>query len=270
MAPISAKRNHPHRFILSGNTAGAAYVLALTTLVVGVTFALAMLQASGSYFLSERSRSTKQQAMDLAEAGVDYAYVQINKRGQATPYTSPVVNLASGSFQVSAADLPGGATVLITSTGTVNGTSYTVRRVTKGARLDKIMDNLDPEYTSSASWSTGTMSLDKYAADYRWHSTGERWEPACWTFSLPVGGRYDVYAWWAEGSNRSNVAPYTITTSTGQVTVTVNQQTNGGKWNLLGRFTMNSGTNTIFLSYWAPAGFVVVADAVRVTGPHAD
>lgn len=254
--------------ILRGNRSGAAYVLALTTLVVGVTFALTMLQSSGSYFLTERSRNRKQMAMDMAEAGIDYAYIQVNNRGQSVPCAWPAVNLASGRFVVTATDIPGTATMLLTSTGTVNGVSYTIKRVTKGARMDKIMDNLDPEYSSAPSWSTGTMANDKYAANYRWHSTQDRWEPACWTLTLPIAGNYDVYAWWPQGTNRSTAAPYIIPTSAGQVIVTVDQQQNGGKWNLLGRFHFNAGSNTIVLSYWAPAGFVVCADAVRVTGPY--
>lgn len=266
---MTASRNHQFsRFVLRGNNSGAAYILALTTMIVGVTFALTMLQASGSYFLTERSRGTKGQAAALAEAGVAYAYIQVNKHYQTLPYTWPTVHRSSGSFTVSAADIAGSATMLITSTGTANGRSYTIKRVTKGAQLDKIMDNLDPEYSSSATWSTGTMAADKYSTNYRWHSTAQRWEPACWTLTLPVSGYYDVYAWWPQGGNRSTTAPYIIPTNIGQVTVTVNMQANGGKWNLLGRFNMNAGSNTIALSYWAPSGFVVCADAVRVTGPY--
>lgn len=266
MATISSRAGK--RFVLRGNRSGAAYILALTTLVVGVTFSLAMLQASGSYFLTERSQGYKQMAMDMAEAGIDYAFLQVNKHNQSVPYDFPTVTLASGSFHVSVADNASDGTMLITSTGTVKGATYTVRRVTKGALLDKIMDNLDPGFSCSATWTVGTMATDKYSTDYRWHSTGAGSDPASWTINLPTTGKYDLYAWWPKGTNRSVVAPYLIPTSTGQVTVTVNQQQNGGKWNLLGRYSFNSGNNSILLSYWAPGGFVVCADAIRVTGPY--
>lgn len=251
-----------------GSRSGAAYVLALTTLVVGITFALAMLQSSGSYFLTERSQGCKQMAADMAEAGIDYAFLQVNKHGTSVPYDFPTVSLASGSFHVSVSDIPGTATMLITSTGMVKGSSYTMCRVTKGAMLDKMIDNLDPEFTCSTAWTTGTMANDKYKTDYRWHSTQARWEPASWTFNMPSTGYYEVYAWWPKGTNRSTATPYLIPASSGQVTVTVNQQANGGKWNLLGRWNFNAGSNAVFLSYWAPTGFIVCADGVRVKGPY--
>lgn len=242
-------------------------MLALTTLVVGITFALAMMQSSGSHFLTQRSQGLKQMAADLAEAGIDYAFLQVNKHGKTVPYTFPAVHLASGRFIVSVEDIPGTATMLVTSTGTVNGTSYTMRRVTKGAKLDRIIDNLDPEF-SCGNWTTGTMSADKYATDYRWHTTQTVWDPAAWTINMPAGGNYDVYAWWPQGTNRSTQAPYIVSTSGGQVTVIANQQQNGGKWNLLGRYNFNAGNNSILLSCWAPGGFVVCADAIKVQGPY--
>lgn len=254
-------------FTLRGNRSGAAYVLALTTLVVGVTFALAMVDSSSSYFLRERSQNWTMMARDLAEAGADYAYDAVNKHNVSVPYTFPTVSLASGSFSVTVSD-GGSATMLITSTGTVKGQSITIQRITKGARLDKIFDNLAPEFSCSSGWTAGTSSVDKYATDYRWHSTGAKWEPATWTVNLPATGYYDIYAWWPKGNNRSTTSPFVISTTTGQVTVNVNMQQNGGKWNLLGRFNMSSGNQAIMLSYWAPTGFVVCADAIRVVGPY--
>lgn len=267
---MAISSNPSKRFVLKGNRSGAAYILALTTLVVGVTFALAMLQSSGSYFLTERSQGWKQMAAEMAEAGVDYAFTQVNRHGQSVPFTFPRVNLASGSFLVTVSDIPGTATMLITSTGTVGNTSYTMRRVTKGAMLDKIIDDLDTGFTCSIAWSTGTMASDKYNTDYRWRSTGAQWEPASWTLAVPATGKYDVYAWWPKGTNRSVEAPYVIPDSRGQITVVVNQQQNGGKWNLLGRYNLNVGNNSILLSFWAPAGWVVCADAIRVRGPYPD
>ena len=44
----------------------------------------------------------------------------------------------------------------------------------------------------------------------------------------------------------------------------MNQQTSGGQWNSIGTFSMAAGSNNVKLSCWAGAGFIVVADAVRV------
>jgi hypothetical protein len=112
---------------------GAAYVLAITTLIVGVILALAMLRSANAGFLSENSRRKKQAAYDLAEAGVDYAFWQIHYNGAYPPY-SATVSLTTGSFQVTAVDDGNRdrSTLLITSTGTAGRDTYTIRRVTLG------------------------------------------------------------------------------------------------------------------------------------------
>lgn len=124
-----------------------------------------------------------------------------------------------------------------------------------------IIDNTSTKFSCSATWATGT-GAGKYGADYRWRSTQAISDMATWTPG--VSGTYDVYAWWAAGTNRSTAAPFRITKSDGTVAVVnVNQQINGGKWNLLGTFTLNTASK-VQLSCWAPTGFVVVADAVRL------
>ncbi len=112
---------------------GAAYVLAVTSLLVGVILALAMIRAAGSYFIAEDTRQKKQSAINLAEAGIDYAFWQIHYNGAHVPY-STTVNLGNGNFQVSAVDDGNRdrSTLLITSTGTVGGFKRTIKRVTLG------------------------------------------------------------------------------------------------------------------------------------------
>lgn len=112
---------------------GAAYVLALVTMLVGSVLALAMLQAGTSYFLGEDSRTKKRAAMNVAQAGADYAYYQVHYNAGALPYTADVT-LATGSFHVEATDdgSRDRSTMLVTSTGTCGGASYTAKRVTLG------------------------------------------------------------------------------------------------------------------------------------------
>lgn len=112
---------------------GAAYVLALVTMLVGSVLALAMLQAGNSYFLAENSKTKKQAAIDIAQAGADYAYWAVHYQGQSLPYTADVTT-SGGTFHVVATDdgARDPSTMLITSTGTVAGHSYTLRRVTLG------------------------------------------------------------------------------------------------------------------------------------------
>lgn len=120
-------------FGIRGSRRGAAYVLAVTTMLVGVTLSLAMLRAGGAYFLAEDTRQRKQAAVDLAEAGVNYAYWQVHYKNRSLPYSADVT-LSSGSFHVEAVDdgARDPSAMLITSTGTAGRHSATVRRVTLG------------------------------------------------------------------------------------------------------------------------------------------
>ena len=115
------------------NRRGAAYVLALVTVLAGATLALALLRAGIGSFVSERSQDHRQAAVNLAEAGIDYAYWRVHYGGQRLPY-SAAVELSTGTFKVSATDDGSRepSTMLITSTGTAYGHSYTVQRVALG------------------------------------------------------------------------------------------------------------------------------------------
>ena len=112
---------------------GAAYLLAITTLLVGMVLALAMLRATSGYFIAENSRQKKRAAANLAEAGIDYAFWQLHYNGQRPPYSADVT-LATGAFHVEASDdgSRDASTLLITSTGTSGGRSYTLRRAELG------------------------------------------------------------------------------------------------------------------------------------------
>ena len=159
-------------------------------------------------------------------------------------------------------------------TGLAMGTTYTYRisaydaanneSAQSGARDETtwiIIDNTSAGFTASANWTTGTSSTDKYGADYRWRSTAAVSDQAVWAFTIPTADNYQVYAWWPQGSNRSPAAPYTVN---GGSVISMNQQQNGGQWNSLGTFSMAAGSNNVKLSCWAPSGYVVVADAVRI------
>lgn len=171
-------------------------------------------------------------------------------------------------------DSVGGSTLSYSNTGLAAGTTYTYRISAKDAAGNEsaqsgqrdettwlIIDNTSASFTASANWATSTASSDKYGADYRWRSTTAVSDQAVWNITIPTADNYQVYVWWAQGSNRSAVAPYSVNGSAG---IPMNQQTNGGQWNSLGTFSMAAGANNVKLSCWAPSGYVVVADAVRI------
>ena len=126
----------------------------------------------------------------------------------------------------------------------------------------RIVDNSSAGFSVTGTWATGSSSTDKYGADYRYHSTAPISEPAQWTTTLNTSGSWNVWAWWPQGANRSTSASYVVTHAGGTTTVNVNQQLNGGKWNLLGTWNM-SGTVNVKLSCWTATGAIVVADAIK-------
>jgi hypothetical protein len=125
-----------------------------------------------------------------------------------------------------------------------------------------IVDNTSAGFSASTGWATSSSAPNEYGSNYRYHSTAAVSDAATWTANVTAGS-HTVYVWYPEGSNRSTVAPFIISTSGGSHTEYVNQQITGGQWVNQGTYSMSGGNNTVDLSCWAPTGFVVVADAVK-------
>jgi RHS protein len=86
-----------------------------------------------------------------------------------------------------------------------------------------------------------------------------------WTPDIPATAAYQIYARWTAGPDRAANAKYLVEHSGGTAEIAVNQRRGGGIWNLLGTFTMPSGTgNRIILSDDGANG-TLVADAIRIT-----
>lgn len=124
-----------------------------------------------------------------------------------------------------------------------------------------VVDNTDSGFSASSSWSTGTSASGKYGTSYRYRSTGAVSDAATWNFNVSQSGNYKVQVWYTSGSNRSATAPYIM--PNGNV-VPVNQQTGGGSWVTLGTQYLSAGSHNVRLSCWTTAGYVVIADAVRI------
>jgi RHS repeat-associated protein len=72
-----------------------------------------------------------------------------------------------------------------------------------------------------------------------------------------------VYAQWTQHANRATDATYTVTHAGGSTPVAVNQQANGGVWNLLGIFSLSPGpAHNVTLTDLANG--YVIADAIRL------
>lgn len=139
---------------------------------------------------------------------------------------------------------------------------------------ESVVDNSEPGFSTIGAWSTGTTAPGRYGNDYRYAGTGPTaTEYADWSLNAPEDGVYDVYAWWSQGTNRCDRTLYTVYGAEPwqRIRTTVNQQANGGQWNLLGSIRLRAGTGKVRLFASSPtSGKVCIADAVRLVGPGVD
>jgi hypothetical protein len=126
-----------------------------------------------------------------------------------------------------------------------------------------ILDN--PSATFVGTWATGTTSTDRYGADFRWRSHGTGASYGTFTPNIVTAGNYQVWEWHPQGTNRATDAKHTVNHAGGSTLVNVNQQINGGKWNLLGTFNFAAGTsgNVRIADNHSDSTKVVTADAIR-------
>ncbi|WP_168122345.1 glycoside hydrolase family 9 protein [Paenibacillus sp. HB172176] len=128
-----------------------------------------------------------------------------------------------------------------------------------------IVDNADVTgVTLTGSWDVGSSQTDRYGDDYLHdNQTGKGSKSVAFAADLEVSGTYNVYAMWADYTNRSTAVPITITYDGGSDVVYVNQSTNGGVWNLLGTYEFDASTGgVVTISNTGTTGYVI-ADAVK-------
>lgn len=140
-----------------------------------------------------------------------------------------------------------------------------VRFVPGAGATPIVVDNLPVGQQDAARTFTGTWctsALAGFGADtlYACGGAGEsyRWRP-----TVPATGTYRVFEQHAAHSNRGTAVPFRISHAGGLTTVNVNQQVNGGQWNLLGQFMFNAGTAGYVEVLEAPSG-ITSADAIRL------
>ncbi|MBS1705114.1 MAG: N-acetylmuramoyl-L-alanine amidase [Armatimonadetes bacterium] len=136
-------------------------------------------------------------------------------------------------------------------------------------QAEKIVDNSDAGFSTVGTWSSGNAAVGKYGSDYRFKTVATKTaDYAQWNLNVASGGAYDVYAWWSEGTNRNSAVTYEISDRREPKLVKVDQRTNGGKWNYLGRVMIREGQGTVKMQGYGSGGGVAIADAVRVVGPY--
>ena len=110
-------------------------------------------------------------------------------------------------------------------------------------------------------WNASTVVSGFFGSNYQAHAAGTGADSFAWAGTLAQPGDYQVYARWTAHPNRATDAKYTVSHAAGQTIVTLNQQQNGGAWQLLGTFSFGAGATTVALS--DQANGYVIADAVK-------
>jgi hypothetical protein len=101
----------------------------------------------------------------------------------------------------------------------------------------------DPAATLVGTWTVSTAFPNYYGSGYRHDgNAGKGSKSATFTPNLPAAGNYGVYIWYTADAGRANNVPVDIVYNGGSTTVSVNQQVNGAKWNLLGTYSFSAGT----------------------------
>jgi lysophospholipase L1-like esterase len=125
--------------------------------------------------------------------------------------------------------------------------------------VETIIDN----GTSGTSF-TGTWwvsgATDPYGANSLWSRDGTTYT---WSFTPAVSGNYAFSMWWTTWPSRSTRVPVNITHAGGTSTIYIDQQLNGGKWNLLETFPFLAGQSYTVKITSQPGPSSTCADAVK-------
>ena len=127
-----------------------------------------------------------------------------------------------------------------------------------------IIDNGDPGTSFTGNWglSGGANPWNPAdpAATSVWARDGDTYT---WTFTPAVSGNYVLSMWYTTYSSRSAGVPLAIQHAGGSATVTINQQINGGMWNVIGTYPFQAGVSYDLTITSQPGPASTCADAVR-------
>jgi hypothetical protein len=121
-------------------------------------------------------------------------------------------------------------------------------------------------FEASTTWTTTSGTAGFHGTNYAFASTQAVSDGATFWFYLPAAGTKTIDAWWTAGTNRSTTTPFIAFNASGAEVgrASVNQQINGGAFRTIGTWSFSAGWNKVVVSRWTTAGYVVIADAIRV------
>jgi N-acetyl-anhydromuramyl-L-alanine amidase AmpD len=125
-----------------------------------------------------------------------------------------------------------------------------------------------PQVEFSGVWTIDTASQDKFSPYYQYTASSPVEDSATAIFrpAIVAPGRYDVYVWYPEGTNRSSAVPVEISGATADVLSHIDQTRNGGSWQLLASamdFAAGTGGFVQISNGTGENNKLVMADAAR-------
>ncbi len=141
-------------------------------------------------------------------------------------------------------------------------TTDSMRTVPNSANPQIIIDNTDSSNcTFNSKWSVSAGAPGFYGINYAYPPTNSATYWAKYTPSIPNDGNYRIFMRWTEHANRATAAPVEINHMEGLSKLTVNQTKDGGKWNFIGSYQLNSG-NQNYVKISGVSSGTSVADAL--------
>ena len=126
--------------------------------------------------------------------------------------------------------------------------------------VEVVIDNDDEKTSKTGTWEI-SGGQNAYGGDAVWARDGATFT---WHFDPPQSGDYEVSMWWSAWPSRSSAARVEIVYGRGTDKISVNQKTGGGRWNALGVYAFEKGTEgsvTLYADDGEPTSYC--ADAVR-------
>ena len=131
---------------------------------------------------------------------------------------------------------------------------------------DIIIDNDEPGTVRTGRWITRTSIIGGqfYDADYERMDVANTGASFTYPNRVAEPGQYRVYARWVQSSGYASDADYTVHHEGGDTTVTVDQQSYGAVWNLLGTFSFEPGSDPIVTVDGFDNNGWLMVDAIRL------
>ncbi len=158
--------------------------------------------------------------------------------------------------------------VLVSNAGTTNYIVADAVKFVYQPQVDIIMDKGPTDtagIVTTGTWASSNSGGAYGTTSYHDGNSGKGTKSVSFTPTITSPGQYEVYVWWTSHSNRATNTPITVYHANGSQQFSVNQEVNGGQWNLLDTFTFNAGTSTSAGSVLISnnGNEYVIADAVR-------